>query len=244
MLSEAIKTAQRKPENRAHSSQVKRFQWANDKQYRARTLAGMQKRITPEFRALFSKLLSARWRDPVMRAKYIAGNKRHQSTPEAKARHSRIAKEKWADAAFRARVTESLQRWRETPEAIEKMRERQTALWANPEWAAKTSRKIAQALARKKGATGQPSDLVSIVARAIPLAIPPEIRADICQELLLSVLEGELSLADLKKGVAAAVTKYNRMFPGKFGPISIDAPIPGTEGFTIADTLSNDTPHF
>lgn len=86
--------------------------------------------------------------------------------------------------------------------------------------------------------------LIEAVNSVVPRTFPDHMRADICQDLLLSVLEGESTIEQLKAGTSSAVRKYYKLHPGKFGPISLDAPIPGTENLTLIDTIPSDAAHF
>jgi hypothetical protein len=46
--------------------------------------------------------------------------------------------------------------------------------------------------------------------------------------------------ADLEGALKKHMTAYWKLHPYKFGPRSIDAPIPGTDGLTLGDVLSNE----
>lgn len=85
--------------------------------------------------------------------------------------------------------------------------------------------------------------LIEAVNSVVPRTFPDHMRADVCQDLLLKVLEGECTVAALKDGTAAAIRAYHKLHPGKFGPISLDAPIPGTDGLKLIDTIADDAIH-
>lgn len=57
-----------------------------DPSIRARMMAGMARRWTPELRAWFSLALAARWRDPVLRLKYLAAVRRTAANMKGKRR--------------------------------------------------------------------------------------------------------------------------------------------------------------
>lgn len=85
-------------------------------------------------------------------------------------------------------------------------------------------------------------DLIRAVDKQISKKFPPHVRAEVTQGLILSLLEGTLYFIDVKAAAKKATADYWRM--ENYGPLSIDAPLPGTSNLTIADTLSNDTARF
>lgn len=94
---------------------------------------------------------------------------------------------------------------------------------------------------------GKPGDggaLIDAVNAIVPRGFEPHARADICQDLLLAILEGEATIEKLRDGSAECIKRYYKLHPGKFGPLSLDAPIPGTEGMTLGNTIRSDAPHF
>lgn len=88
---------------------------------------------------------------------------------------------------------------------------------------------------------GRPEhDMLRAINAAVPKHLSPDLRADICQDLCVAVLCGDISLDNIKEGVKATIKEVRRMFPDKYGPLSLDAPMPGTENFTLLDTLSTE----
>lgn len=247
--SAGIKRAHGTPEKRYFYSRMREEQWANDPEYRRKTLAGMRHRFdSPEFKLMFSNLLRERWLDPIMRAKYTDGIKRSHSTPEAKARQSAIMIKRWRDdEAFRALVAASMEVYWSKPETRDYHAQMMRDLWSDPIWRLKQLDLMNQARPTV-GATSKniaaASDLMAQVDAVIPRGLPDFMRMDIASDLTLALLEGDLKIANLKSEAKKYLTAHRKMFPDKWGPVSIDAPLPGTDGFTIADTLSNDSPHF
>jgi len=81
------------------------------------------------------------------------------------------------------------------------------------------------------------------VNAVVPKRIPNDARADICQELLLAILDGDLKLEDLIKAVKPAVQKRLEMF-SRF-KTSLDQPIFGTDDgegkpLTLLETIPHD----
>lgn len=94
-----------------------------------------------------------------------------------------------------------------------------------------------------RGADDDGARLIAAVNEIVPRTFPDHMRADVCQDLLLKVLEGECTISSLKDGSATAIRQYYKLHPGKFGPISLDAPIPGTDGLTLIDTIADNAIH-
>lgn len=95
--------------------------------------------------------------------------------------------------------------------------------------------------------SGKPGDggaLIDAVNSIVPREFADHQRADICQDLLLAILEGDTTIDKIKDGSAACIKRYYKMHPGKFGPLYLDQPLPGTDGLTLADTIRSDAPHF
>jgi hypothetical protein len=77
-------------------------------------------------------------------------------------------------------------------------------------------------------------DLVKLVNDAVPRELPEQWRADVCQELIVSVLAGEIAKGEvhayvqkfISKAFSAAPTKFaGDFFPGGGLKLSLDAPI-------------------
>lgn len=83
-------------------------------------------------------------------------------------------------------------------------------------------------------------ELLRLINEAVPRNIPEDRRADICQELAISVLIGDLDVADLAKSWGGAFKKVYKQHPTTWAPLSLDAPIPGTDNLLLIDTLSNE----
>jgi hypothetical protein len=88
---------------------------------------------------------------------------------------------------------------------------------------------------------GKPEhDLLRKVNAAVPKHFDPETRADICQDLVVGILCGDFSEDDLGLPAKEMTRRVMQMFPTKYGPLSLDAEIAGTDGFTLMDTLSDE----
>lgn len=79
--------------------------------------------------------------------------------------------------------------------------------------------------------------LLETVHHLVPDRLPREIRADVCQDLIVAVLVGDISIDNLKDQVPAYVKKVFKMFPIKYGHLSLDQVVSGTDGLTLMETL-------
>lgn len=79
-------------------------------------------------------------------------------------------------------------------------------------------------------------DLLRLINAAIPTYLHPDLRADMCQDLAVGCLTGDFDKGDLHLPAKEVVRLVLRMFPTKYGPVSLDDFIPGTTVKRI-DTL-------
>jgi hypothetical protein len=89
-----------------------------------------------------------------------------------------------------------------------------------------------------KRSTG--ADLVLKVNAAVPRGLPEEFRADICQDIILAILTGEMKESELANGVRHFVKVGQKMFGDRWSTLQLDAPIPGLDGVTYLDGLAGD----
>ncbi|GLS20144.1 hypothetical protein GCM10007874_31610 [Labrys miyagiensis] len=75
------------------------------------------------------------------------------------------------------------------------------------------------------------------VNAAVSRGLPDFVRDDVIAEILLAVLEGTLSVDRIKVEAKAFLRAHNLMFD-QFGSVSLDAPVPGTDGLTYGDRLT------
>lgn len=79
--------------------------------------------------------------------------------------------------------------------------------------------------------------LLKAVNEIVPRSIPEHVRADVCQDILMDIVSGELSLEFLPHRMREYTRKAYGFMPSKFGPKSLDSFIFGDEGRTLADVL-------
>lgn len=82
---------------------------------------------------------------------------------------------------------------------------------------------------------------VTVAVRgAVPITMPRQVREEVIQDLLLSFVEGTVSLLELREAVVKSIRKYYQTYPNRFGPRSLDAPM--RNGLTLHDLLSESQP--
>lgn len=79
-------------------------------------------------------------------------------------------------------------------------------------------------------------DLMVLVNAAVPKMLPDHIRADICQDLIVDILAGDISVEEIKHNVKDYSRKVIEMHPLKYGHLSLDSPV-GDGSATLADVL-------
>ena len=80
-------------------------------------------------------------------------------------------------------------------------------------------------------------DLVVRVNNAVPKGLPEQIRADICQDIIVAILSGELSESELDSGgdIRPFITAGRKLFADKWKHVSLDAPMFGDSSTTMHD---------
>lgn len=68
--------------------------------------------------------------------------------------------------------------------------------------------------------------------------VPEQWRQDVCQDLVVAVLSGEVTLPNLKDAVKEHIGRVFKMHPIKYGDVSLDAPIHGDGTRTLAELLA------
>jgi hypothetical protein len=85
--------------------------------------------------------------------------------------------------------------------------------------------------------------LVLLVNKAVPKGWPDSVRADVCQDLIVSILSGEIRRDEVDESVQRYIRQHFKTLPmrweGDRTRTSIDAPLPGAEDLTLHDLLSD-----
>lgn len=78
-----------------------------------------------------------------------------------------------------------------------------------------------------------------LLNEAVPKTIQHEVRADVCQELLLAILTGELTRENFTDHVGEYVRETYKQLGDRYKEISLDAPLYRYgESYTLLDTLA------
>lgn len=86
--------------------------------------------------------------------------------------------------------------------------------------------------------------LMEHIHRLVPKGMPSEIKSDLCQDLLVAVLSGETSVANLPDVVNQYARQARRLLPDRWKTVSLDALVPGTDDLRGVDNLGACHDHF
>jgi len=78
-------------------------------------------------------------------------------------------------------------------------------------------------------------DLLIEINSLIPLVLPPQVREEVGQDLAVAILDGTLSMGEVKTSVPNFIKEVYRRYPTKYGMLSLDQPIPGQEDELLRD---------
>jgi hypothetical protein len=81
-----------------------------------------------------------------------------------------------------------------------------------------------------------------VISAMVPANLPPDVRDDIAQSIFMALLEGSLRRDQVKERVRQSVTAHNREANrsgvGKYGLVSLDAPIFADNSMSLSDTIT------
>lgn len=81
-------------------------------------------------------------------------------------------------------------------------------------------------------------DLTKFVSDSVPGGLPPDVRADLCQDMIVALLSGDITRDQVAGSVKEFTRRAFKAAPQKYGHVSFDAPLPGYDGRTLHDVLS------
>lgn len=90
--------------------------------------------------------------------------------------------------------------------------------------------------------TAQPTeehDLIMTVDSLVPKNLPNQTRADVCQDMIVAVLSGEVTVGNLKDATSKYVKQFFKMFPPKYGHLSLDHPFRPGDSRTLGEMLAD-----
>jgi hypothetical protein len=85
------------------------------------------------------------------------------------------------------------------------------------------------------------ASVVRRIRKAVGRALAPDVIEDIVADMMVAVLEGSLPLAEIEAEARRYGNRVLERFASKFGPRSLDQEIGDGEGFTLLDTLVDDS---
>lgn len=81
-------------------------------------------------------------------------------------------------------------------------------------------------------------DLVNEVDSIVPRSLSKEVRSDVCQDLVVAVLLGDVKKENLRDAMPRLLKKAFALYPSKYRGLSLETPIGGDpDGRTIGSTL-------
>lgn len=79
--------------------------------------------------------------------------------------------------------------------------------------------------------------LLKRVNDAVPRYLSEHVRADVCQEIIIDVISGDLVVEQIPSRLKEYLRRAYEFIPSKFGPLSLDAPLFDSDGYSLKDTL-------
>lgn len=115
--------------------------------------------------------------------------------------------------------------------------------WRTPEWyeARKPVRLPKEPLTEfYPYITAQPTEehnFLIAVDSLVPKALPNQTRADVCQDMIVAILSGDVTLENLKDGLPKYLKMFLKGSPSKYGHLSLDAPAGRNDERTLAQAI-------
>lgn len=81
-------------------------------------------------------------------------------------------------------------------------------------------------------------ELLLAVDRIVPKGLNPDTRADVCQDMIVAILSGEVSLENMAGERPKYMKQFFKMFPAKYGHLSLDMPIFEDSKKTLGETIA------
>lgn len=86
------------------------------------------------------------------------------------------------------------------------------------------------------------TDLLHFADRLVPKGIPDFLRADMCQEIIVSLLSGEMTKAEISpKWIRHQIARVYRAYDLKYETVSLDVPIAVDSEMTFKELLTYDS---
>lgn len=190
----------------------------------------------------------ARTREPLTpeerKARHVEYMRRYRENPDRKARHAEYMRQYRKENPERYRAYRK--KWRENnPEKVRAY----ARYWIkmNPDKVRAYKQRYKekrQTISAHYPAFGElrlrellKIEIYAAARKALPDGLPAFVRDEIIADIILAHLEGRLPVADVAAKAKQFVTAYYRMFD-QWKTISLDAPVPGTDGLRLGDTIA------
>lgn len=82
-------------------------------------------------------------------------------------------------------------------------------------------------------------ELLEWAHHLVPKSIPDHWRQDICQDLIVGLLMGEVTKENAASTVRKYISKVFQAYPSKYGPLSLDAELSWDDDRTLADKIGS-----
>jgi hypothetical protein len=166
---------------------------------------------------------------------------RKQKREEAAARRERIRNDPIAKALDAKKQAEKSMRRRP------KRQERYRQIMADPvlaEQRREQTHRAQQRLTLRRASPAKAKALTRKIVEMVPKTFPPELKGDLCQEILASLMAGETSMKDLAGTIKKKATKVRKLLAETWKQRSLDEVVPGTERLRLIDTIRADQQHY
>lgn len=107
----------------------------------------------------------------------------------------------------------------------------------NPDYLRRKWKRYAERVKLRTDAHFLMDSVQSLLKKALPVGLPDYVRDDVTSEVLLAILEGKLRIGQVSAKARLYLAAHNIMFD-EFATVSLDAPVPGTDGLTYGDRLT------
>lgn len=88
-----------------------------------------------------------------------------------------------------------------------------------------------------RGQATEDHELIIAVDALVPKVFMNDVRADVCQDMLVAILSGEVTLDNLKDGLPKYLKQFLKGAPSKYGHLSLDGPAGVNDTRTLGEAL-------
>lgn len=121
----------------------------------------------------------------------------------------------------------------------------ETSFWSKRDWRRvkppRKPRKEREVLTEYYPFISRPTsdhELLLAVDSLVPKSLLSDTRADVCQDMIVAILSGEVSLENMRDAVPKYIKQFFKQSPSKYGHLSLDAPLVYGESKTLGETIA------